>query len=323
MINAILNHPPEYNETGLKGFPINAILDFPMGTPAGLAAFSNPKFNIAIKAVLDKWGTYLKSPESCGTLNDSPTGWFGLDSHGDEKMPNFDQTFICDPTKPHKGFTSWDDFFTRRFRPGLRPIASPDDDDVICNACESSPYRLEYNVSYHARFWIKAQPYSLEYLLDVGRDVSGEDNDGGSDGERGIAERFIGGTIYQVIAHDSSLPTHHNYCTLFIFPHKCSPASSPPSPLFIHVYYLHIYICTIYIYIVYIDRLFSQLQPITDGTPQSTELSIRSVTYLARTTRSAPSKWMMKMHPITVKPSLLKLLLAYWSILLPITLISD
>jgi phosphatidylserine decarboxylase len=126
-----------------------------------------------------------------------------VDSRGLEKIPNFDQVFLCDPSKPHKGFHSWDDFFTRKLRDGIRPIASPDDDTIICNACESSPFRLARNVSYYDRFWIKAQPYSLQYLLDA----AGDDNkelDGqntpaeGNGKEKNIAEQFIGGTIYQV-----------------------------------------------------------------------------------------------------------------------------
>ena len=32
--------------------------------------------------------------------------------------------------KQKLGYTSWDDFFTRKFKPCIRPVASPDDDDV-------------------------------------------------------------------------------------------------------------------------------------------------------------------------------------------------
>ena len=50
---------------------------------------------------------------------------------------HFVDDFVCDPSQPHYGFTSWDDFFTRQFRPNVRPVASPDDNKVIVNACES------------------------------------------------------------------------------------------------------------------------------------------------------------------------------------------
>ena len=45
LINRIMTKAPEFNETGLVGFPINAILDWSMGTTAGYAAFLNEKVN--------------------------------------------------------------------------------------------------------------------------------------------------------------------------------------------------------------------------------------------------------------------------------------
>ncbi|MFA5420387.1 MAG: phophatidylserine decarboxylase associated domain-containing protein, partial [Bacteroidales bacterium] len=45
LINQVMTKAPEFNKTGLVGFPINAILDWPMGTEAGASAFLNPKVN--------------------------------------------------------------------------------------------------------------------------------------------------------------------------------------------------------------------------------------------------------------------------------------
>ena len=39
LINEVIGRAPEYNETGLVGVPLNAVLDWCMGTPAGFAAF--------------------------------------------------------------------------------------------------------------------------------------------------------------------------------------------------------------------------------------------------------------------------------------------
>lgn len=52
---------------------------------------------------------------------------------------------------------------------------------MIINACESSPYRLATNVKLRDNFWIKAQNYALQYMLD---------NDP-------LVDKFVGGTIYQ------------------------------------------------------------------------------------------------------------------------------
>ena len=137
---------PEFNKTGLVGFPINAILNWSMGTTDGYAAFLNDKVNAAFKKILNSWGVFLKSPASCYVLNDDPkTGWFGEDAM--TEMPNFVREFKCNPLKPHHEYTSWDDFFTREFRDGVRDVDSPDDNKVIVNACESAPFKIKYMIT--------------------------------------------------------------------------------------------------------------------------------------------------------------------------------
>ena len=180
LINAIMTQAPEFNESGLVGFPINAILNWTMATTNGYAAYLNDTVNQQFKLVLNYWGEYLKSRDSCYVLNDDPeTGWFGEKALA--KMPGFAVQFQCDPSRPYYGFTSWDDFFTREFREGIRPIAAPEDDQVIVNACESAPYKIQRDVQLRDEFWIKAQKYSLLYMLD-------------NDPE---ASKFVGGTVYQ------------------------------------------------------------------------------------------------------------------------------
>lgn len=43
LINRVMTKAPEFNQTGLVGFPINSILNWPMATPAGTTVFLNPK----------------------------------------------------------------------------------------------------------------------------------------------------------------------------------------------------------------------------------------------------------------------------------------
>lgn len=193
LVNAIMTRAPEFNTTGLVGFPINAIFDWSMGTTGGFAAFLNDTVNRQLKQVLNEWGRFLCSKDSCSVLNTDPhTGWFGADAM--KAMPGFNEEFVCDPAAPHHGFTSWDDFFTREFRPGRRPIAAPGDDAVIVNACESAPYRLAHDVKLRDRFWIKAQPYSLEHML-ANDEFTG---------------RFEGGTIYQAFLSALSYHRWHS-----------------------------------------------------------------------------------------------------------------
>ena len=84
LFNHILTHAPEYNDTGLVGCPINAILDWAMGTHAGFAAFLNDRVNPQFKKMLNEWGLFLKSADSAGVLNGTDSGWFGPKAHGED-----------------------------------------------------------------------------------------------------------------------------------------------------------------------------------------------------------------------------------------------
>ncbi|MBE0586040.1 MAG: phophatidylserine decarboxylase associated domain-containing protein, partial [Desulfofustis sp.] len=87
VMNRILTMAPAFNKTGLVGFPINAILDWPMGTPAGTSVFLNEKVNRQLKKILNQWAVFLSSADSRYVLNDNPgTGWFGRDAK--EAMPH-------------------------------------------------------------------------------------------------------------------------------------------------------------------------------------------------------------------------------------------
>ncbi|KAL5342687.1 Phophatidylserine decarboxylase-domain-containing protein [Aspergillus crustosus] len=194
VLNYLLTSAPSWNDfslkVGLVGLPINAIFDWSMGTPSGYAAYLDPDINAMLKKVLNAWGEYLMSPASAEVLDDSQYGWFGEvgkkslihvanepkgSSHG------FDELFICDPSAEYHGYKSWDDFFTRLFRPGIRPVAAPEDDNVIANACESQPYKVARDVKAKDTFWIKTQPYSMFDMLS----------------HDSLAPQFEGGTVYQ------------------------------------------------------------------------------------------------------------------------------
>ncbi|KAL8720911.1 MAG: hypothetical protein Q9225_002297 [Loekoesia sp. 1 TL-2023] len=179
-LDNIVAKAPEFDSTILTGFPINAMLAWPMATPSGVAAFLNEKVNVHIRNILNSWAVFLSSPRSTYVLNDDPErGWFG--SKALSLMPNFVNDYICDPVLPHYGFTSWDDFFTRKFRKGVRPVERPNDASIIANACESTPYRLAYGVKMHDHFWMKDQSYSLEDML------AGDP----------LTSKFFGGTVFQ------------------------------------------------------------------------------------------------------------------------------
>jgi phosphatidylserine decarboxylase len=176
VVNHVLTTAPTYNDTGMVGFPINAILDFPMITPAGLAAFAAPKVNEMFRKVLAVWTQFLDSEGSRYVLNDSPTGWLCPTA---QKKLHLDE-FQTDPDAPYLGFKSWNDFFIREFKPGQRPVAAPGDDSAIVSACESQPFAIQTDVKEQDTFWIKSQPYSLTQMLNGN-----------------LVDQFVGGTVYQ------------------------------------------------------------------------------------------------------------------------------
>jgi len=85
--------------------------------------------------------------------------------------------------KPHWGWTSWNDFFTREFVPGIRPVEQPENSKVITSGCEATPYQISHDVNLKDKFWLKNQNYSLVDIFTAER----------SD----LATVFDGGSIYQ------------------------------------------------------------------------------------------------------------------------------
>ena len=49
LINEVLTMAPEFGESTMVATPLAAILDWPMGTPAGFAAFRDPRINAMLK----------------------------------------------------------------------------------------------------------------------------------------------------------------------------------------------------------------------------------------------------------------------------------
>ena len=208
LLNHLLTTAPMWNDkgeaVGMVGLPIQAVLDWPMGTPSGFAAFQDPQVNAMMKKVLNTWGEFLLTQESADqVLHDNAQGWFNHTGKTDlETVANkaanqnhkFEDLFECDPSASCHGYKSWDHFFTRLFRDGMRPLAGPNDDNVIANACESKPFNTAYNCSLRDKFWNKKQPYSIQ-------DTCAHDP---------LATHFDGGTVYQAFLSALSYHRWHS-----------------------------------------------------------------------------------------------------------------
>ncbi len=197
IMNQILDEAPCFsvveNQIGLVGFPINAILDWAMGTQGGYLTFTHRLVNEKLKVILNEWKVFLESEASRYVLVDTPIdqqqpdykaplGWFtpqALEAiaaedpfrgQGDdpyEAKANFIYNYQCSPDLPNYGYKSWDDFFTREFNPGIREVSSEDaSEDVIVNACESAPYNCVTDAKMKDKFWMKGQPYSIVDIMD-------------------------------------------------------------------------------------------------------------------------------------------------------------
>lgn len=194
---------------GMIGFPITALLNWPMGTASGYEFWLHPGVNLAMGEVLRTWGRFLCTPASTRCL-DQEDGWLSRDARGQLAATanqarrgggggggvvatthhTFAQLFVCDPSAPHYGFGSWDAFFVREFREGIRPVEATDDGDdaisdpscVVVNACESAPLQVVRGVKLWDTFYLKGQPYSLLNMLHMNQAMAG---------------RFVGGTVYQ------------------------------------------------------------------------------------------------------------------------------
>lgn len=189
MINEVLTMAPEFGE-GAVTLPLNAILDWTMGTPAGFAAFRDPRINATLKKILNAWCEFLSSGDSRYVLNDSPSGWKSAKARQAVGIEQYEH----DPQDEYWGFASWNDYFTRRFKDGERPVDSPDDDKVIVSACESTPYGISTDIKRQDRFWIKSQPYSLQDML------ANDDS----------VDQFVGGTVYQAFLSATNYHRWHS-----------------------------------------------------------------------------------------------------------------
>ncbi|KAI0884073.1 Phophatidylserine decarboxylase-domain-containing protein [Annulohypoxylon maeteangense] len=207
VLNHIFTQAPQWTDAafgvGMVGVPMVGIFDYVMATPSGHAAFLDPEVNKMMKKILNEWGKFLKSPKSAEVLASHKQGWFSEHAVQDlmevanapmRTSHRFEDMYVCNPAAKYYGYTSWDDFFTRQLRDTARPVASPNDDNIIANACESKVYNVSRQAKLRDRFWIKSQPYSVLDML----------------GHDPLAAQFDGATVYQAFLSALSYHRWHS-----------------------------------------------------------------------------------------------------------------
>jgi len=209
LFNEFLYQAPDYATEkdwgGLIAFPFNVVINWPMATSAGVALFTSHKVNAMLKKMFDVWAVFLTGKRSLYVLN-TETGWLSKDALDTLKVPaynnpkkhiDFVDAFMCSPSEKHFGFKSWDDFFVRDFRKGIRPVegSDPPNNNIIVSACESDVLRIFNNVKDMDRFWLKGQPYSLHHMLA---------------GDPDYGKSFDGGIVYQAFLSARSYHRWHS-----------------------------------------------------------------------------------------------------------------
>jgi phosphatidylserine decarboxylase len=141
-----------------------------MNTNEGFNTFLHAELNKQFKLLFHPWAEFLDSEASRYVLNSNEGGWFSdlaleaLQEHFPGKT--FFETYISENNpETFYGFKSFDDFFNRQFRDGVRPLMYDNQPNVINAACESSLYNIATNVGERSEFWLKGEPYSLEHML--------------------------------------------------------------------------------------------------------------------------------------------------------------
>ncbi|KAI0881813.1 Phophatidylserine decarboxylase-domain-containing protein [Annulohypoxylon maeteangense] len=181
-IDDTFRHAPAF---GALGPPMYMIMARIMDTQGGFSAFTKENLNRHFKEMFVAWTLFLASKDSRDVLNAGDDGWLSTAAMDamTEQFPGrtFEDVFICDSGAEYYGFTSYEDFFNRRF--GHPEIDRPTinlDDSTVSFATECTSYAYQENVQKYDELFIKDEAYSLQHLL-AGHHV----------------DDFVGGTVLQ------------------------------------------------------------------------------------------------------------------------------
>lgn len=183
-LNVVVRWAPAYNRNPLHQIflPMSALFGYMRLTPSGSVVFRMPQFNDKLRPVLQKWCAYLNSEESAHVLNTRESGWFSQPAVEMNKLYEYECWERRD--EKHWGFTSFNDFFHRRIKDELRPLAGNGDPGVIVAPNDGTVYNIQRGAARETDFWLKEQ-YSLSDML-RGPECGDE-----------YVSAFVGGDVYQ------------------------------------------------------------------------------------------------------------------------------
>lgn len=156
--NRILTMAPQFFDDALVGLPFSALVVGIDPTLSGVTLFGLPKFNHAMKKVLDDWNVFLASEDSNTGFREEGKQWLSTTA---KNQYEFEVWKKDNETLPY--WNSWNSFFTREFKnpEQSRPIAAPDSNQIAISANDGSLFRWDDNISRKDVFWFKDMEYSL------------------------------------------------------------------------------------------------------------------------------------------------------------------
>eukprot|EP01084_Bolivina_argentea_P195266 335032_1 len=161
-LNSILQMTPLYSsgKNPLIGVPMAALFADVATNPAGMGIFLSGQYNKLLTTILKKWMSHLDSPESFSTTNNG--GWLSEEAKLQYHFDNYQTELKVSPY-----WTSWNKFFTRSYKDGIRQNYGAGDNAKIQLPNDGSEFRYRLNVQIMTQFWLKDMPYSLENVFGI------------------------------------------------------------------------------------------------------------------------------------------------------------
>ncbi|MCG8377181.1 MAG: phosphatidylserine decarboxylase [Chlorobiales bacterium] len=157
----VYNPLPEAPGKYIRPFDELANLD------AGEILFDDNIFSSWFIEFVNARGDYLKTPASSATLG---------------KWITYPDVHIDDYKVPEKGFGTFNDFFLRKLKPGVRPLGGKGDPSVIVSPADGSICEI-YAKDLDSNFRVKRDVINIRQTLN----------------NSPYAERFIGGKVFDIL----------------------------------------------------------------------------------------------------------------------------
>lgn len=163
LLDEALYKLPRYGSEFMAALPfLEALIPF-MTNSFGWAFFTQQRVQPYLSDILKAYRVYLESPASLACLSDSDGNWL---SEQAKRRLSLDD-YVYDSSKPHGGFKSWNEFFTRQFKniDASRPLEPDPTGKVVSSPVDGTVLNISQQVHRKTAFELKGEEYYLADLL--------------------------------------------------------------------------------------------------------------------------------------------------------------